>query len=68
MGTWDNPESGYCHNSHNENEVFIPDQLKCKIVAAALDPDDKLKYKSDKVFQLQVIGSRTPYYMYTGCK
>lgn len=68
VGTWDNLETRYRHNYRNENEVFIPDQLKCRVTATSLNPDDRLKYRSDKVFQLQVIDYRTPDHMYTGCE
>lgn len=68
VGTWDNLKIRYRHNYCNENEVFIPDQLKCRVIATSLNPDDKLKYRSDKVFQLRVIDYRTPDHMYTGCE
>lgn len=68
VGTWDNLETGYRHNYRNENEVFIPDQLKCRVIATSLNPDDELKYRNDKIFQLQVIDYRTPDHMYTGCE
>lgn len=60
VGIWDDPQTGLPQTEINEKEVFIPDQLKCRITSTALDPHDKLEIGNRQPYQLTVIDSRTP--------